>query len=84
MNYIDSRLPSNYDLVIEETRPDMIGELIREAKKEISMSQEELAALAHTKPSANSRLERHTSDIKLSTLSLVSKALGKRLEIPLK
>jgi HTH-type transcriptional regulator/antitoxin HipB len=71
----------DYDLVLEETRIEMIGELIREARKEAGLSQEELAKLTHTKKSAISRIERHASDIKLSTLSAVSKALGKKLEI---
>jgi transcriptional regulator with XRE-family HTH domain len=68
-------------LVLEETRIEMIGELIREARKEAGLSQEELAKLTHTKKSAISRIERHASDIKFSTLSAVSKALGKKLEI---
>ncbi len=71
----------DYDLVLEETRIEMIGELIREARKEAGLSQEALAKLTHTKKSAISRIERHASDIKLSTLSVVSKALGKKLEI---
>lgn len=74
----------NYDFVLEETRLEMIGELVREARKLCGMSQDQLAQLTNTKRSAISRLERHSSDIKLSTLFNVSKALGKRLEITLK
>ena len=80
----DKRFSKNYDFVLEETRLEMIGELVREARKLCGMSQDELAQLTNTKRSAISRLERHSSDIKLSTLFNVSKALGKRLEITLK
>jgi transcriptional regulator with XRE-family HTH domain len=36
-------------LVLEETRLEMIGELIREARKEAGLSQEALAKVTHTK-----------------------------------
>lgn len=80
----NKRFAKNYDLVLEETRLEMIGELIREARKSSGLSQNELANLTHTKRSAISRLERHSSDIKLSTLFSISRALGKKLEISLK
>lgn len=74
----------DYELVLAETRLEMIGELLREARKSSGLSQDELAHLTNTKRSAISRLECHSSDIKLSTLFNISKALGKKLEISLK
>ena len=77
----DPAFAKDYELVLEETRLEMIGELLRDARKEAGLSQEALAELTHTKRSAISRMERHASDMKLSTLSTVSKALGKKLQV---
>lgn len=75
---------SDYDKVFQETRLEMIGELIREARIDSGLTQEELAQLIHTKRSSISRLERHSKDVKLSTLIMVSKVLGKKLQIIIK
>jgi DNA-binding XRE family transcriptional regulator len=61
-----------------------IGVLLRQAREEAGMTQEQLATLIRTKKTAISRLENHAEDIKLSTLNKVATALGKRLEVNLK
>jgi DNA-binding XRE family transcriptional regulator len=58
-----------------------IGVLLRQAREEAGLTQEELAAKIHTKKTAISRLENHAEDIKLSTLRKVAHALGKDLEV---
>lgn len=60
-----------------------IGVLLRQAREEAGLTQEQLAALIQTKKTAISRLENHAEDIKLSTLQKVAKALGKKLELRL-
>lgn len=61
-----------------------IGVLLRQAREEAGMTQEQLATLIQTKKTAISRLENHAEDIKLSTLNKVATALVKRLEVSLK
>lgn len=61
-----------------------IGVLLRQAREDAGMTQEQLAALIRTKKTAISRLENHAEDLKLSTLNKVAKALGKQLEVSLK
>lgn len=58
-----------------------IGVLLKQAREEAGLSQEELAKMLHTKKSAISRIENHAKDIKLSTLENIAAALGKRFRI---
>jgi len=59
-----------------------IGEILREARKEAHMTQEELANKTGTKKSFISRIENGHSDIQLSTLyRLVEIGFGKRVNI---
>lgn len=59
-----------------------IGEIIREARKEAHMTQEQLAEKTGTKKSFISRIENGHSDIQLSTLyRLVEIGFGKRLSL---
>jgi HTH-type transcriptional regulator / antitoxin HipB len=58
-----------------------IGMLIKQAREEIGLTQEELALRLNTKKSAISRIENHAEDIKLSILKKFVKALGKRLHL---
>lgn len=68
----------------ERYREFEIGVLLRQAREDAGMTQEQLAALIRTKKTAISRLENHAEDIKLSTLNKVARALGKQLEVSLK
>ena len=58
-----------------------IGVILRQAREEAGLTQEELARRLKTKKTAISRIENHSEDIKLSTLERVANALGKRLQV---
>jgi ribosome-binding protein aMBF1 (putative translation factor) len=58
-----------------------IGVMLRQAREEAGLTQEELARRLKTKKTAISRIENHAEDIKLSTLERVAGALGKRVQI---
>ncbi len=58
-----------------------IGVMLRQAREEAGITQEELARRVKTRKTAISRIENHAEDIKLSTLERVAGALGKRLQI---
>ena len=62
----------------------MVGVLLREARKEAGVTQEELAIAIHTKKSVISRMENRASDARVSTLRKVAQALGKDLVIELR
>lgn len=59
-----------------------IGEIIREARKEAQMTQEQLAIKTGTKKSFISRIENGHSDIQLSTLyRLVEIGFGRQVNL---
>jgi len=58
-----------------------LGVLLRQAREEAGLTQEELARRINTKKTAISRIENHAEDIKLSTLEKFVNALGKQLTI---
>ena len=59
-----------------------IGEILREARKEAHLTQEQLARKTGTRKSFISRIENGHSDIQLSTLyRLVEMGFGKRVSL---
>ena len=56
-----------------------IGLMLRNAREEAGLTQDEIAERLHTKKSAISRIENHAEDIRLSTLERFAEAIGKRL-----
>jgi len=58
-----------------------IGVMLKQAREEAGMTQEELAARMNTKKTAISRIENHAEDIKLSTLEKFAHALGRKLKL---
>ncbi len=60
-----------------------IGVMLRQAREEAGLTQEELAYRLKTKKTAISRIENHAEDIKLQTLERFAVALGKHLEVNL-
>ncbi len=58
-----------------------IGYLLKQARKNAGVTQEELANKLKTKKSAISRIEKHAEDIRLSTLKNYLSALNKNLHI---
>ena len=54
-----------------------IGVMLRQAREDAGLTQEENASQMNTKKSAISRIENHAQDIRLSTLNKYATALGK-------
>jgi len=85
--YIKSRKKTDPDFAgrfDEGYREFKIGVILRQAREEAGLTQEELADRVGTQKTAISRIENHAEDIKLSTIQKVAKALGKSLEISLR
>lgn len=86
----EEHLDNRYGKVGSEKRTEFeikakafaIGEILRDARKEANMTQEELAAKTGTRKSFISRIENGQSDIQLSTLyRLVEIGFGKRVNL---
>jgi DNA-binding XRE family transcriptional regulator len=58
-----------------------IGIMLKQARLEAGLTQDEVASAIGTRKTAISRLENHVQDVKLSTVEKYVKALGKRIEI---
>lgn len=58
-----------------------IGVVLRQAREDSGLTQEQVAQKLNTKKSAISRIENHAEDIRLSTLDKYAKAVGKRLRL---
>ena len=58
-----------------------IGAMLKAAREEAGMTQEQVAAKLHTKKTAISRIENHAQDVKLSTLVKFAQAFGKTIRI---
>jgi ribosome-binding protein aMBF1 (putative translation factor) len=58
-----------------------VGAMLKQARVEAGLTQEELADRLHTKKTAISRIENHAEDIKLSTIERFAEALGKQLTL---
>jgi transcriptional regulator len=58
-----------------------IGVVLKEARLNAGLTQDEIASRIKTKKSNISRIENHAEDIKLSTLEKFAAAVGKRVEV---
>lgn len=74
----DAEFADGFDSGYEQFR---IGVLLKQARLEAGITQEELASRLRTKKAAISRIENHAEDIKLSTLEKFAEAIGKRLTL---
>lgn len=74
----DPEFTENFETGYHEFK---LGALLRQAREEAGLTQEELAQRINTKKTAISRIENHAEDIKLSTLEKFVHALGKQLTI---
>ncbi|NIA04462.1 MAG: helix-turn-helix domain-containing protein [Proteobacteria bacterium] len=74
----DQEFAENYESRYQEFK---IGVMLKMAREEAGLTQEQLARKVKTKKSAISRIENHAEDIKLSTLEKIASALGKRLHV---
>ena len=55
--------------------------MLKQAREEAGLTQDELAQRLHTKKTTISRIENHAENIKLSTLVNFARALGKDLKL---
>lgn len=60
-----------------------LGKLIRERRKELKITQAELAAYTHIAKNLMTRIEAAQTDVRLSTLLKISKFLGFRITLEL-
>ncbi|PKN68392.1 MAG: transcriptional regulator [Deltaproteobacteria bacterium HGW-Deltaproteobacteria-12] len=74
----DKKFSEGFDGGYEQFK---IGVILRQAREEAGLTQDELARRLKTQKTAISRIENHAEDIKLSTLDRVAKALGKQLQV---
>ncbi|MGB3224949.1 MAG: helix-turn-helix transcriptional regulator [Desulforhopalus sp.] len=74
----DPQFAENFDAGYQEFK---IGVVLKIAREEAGLTQEQLAKKLNTKKTAISRIENHAEDIKLSTLERFAQALGKKLTI---
>ncbi len=58
-----------------------IGVMLKMAREEAGLTQEDVAKRLNTKKTAISRIENHAEDIKLSTIDKFTRAIGKKLKI---
>ncbi len=77
---VDSEFAKNFEEKYQEFK---IGEMLKMARKETGLTQEDIASAMHTKKSAISRIENHAQDIRLSTLQAFAHIMGKELKIQL-
>jgi ribosome-binding protein aMBF1 (putative translation factor) len=76
----DPEFAKNFDSGYEKFK---IGVMLRIAREDAGMTQEELAQKLGTKKTAISRIENHAEDIRLSTLEKYASAFGKTLKLRL-
>ncbi len=82
--YIEKRIQKNpgfakcFDQGYEQFK---IGAMLKQARLDAGLTQEQVAEKLHTKKSAISRIENHAEDIRLSTLESFAAAVGKNLRL---
>jgi DNA-binding XRE family transcriptional regulator len=76
----DLDFAKDYDIGYQDFK---IGEMLKQARKESGLTQEEVANALHTKKSAISRIENHAQDIRLSTLQNFAQVMGRELRVQL-
>lgn len=77
---LDPEFAEGYD---EGFRSFKIGVLLKQARENAGLTQDELAKQLNTKKTAVSRIENHAEDIRLSTLEKYAKVFGKKLRVEL-
>jgi ribosome-binding protein aMBF1 (putative translation factor) len=77
----DPDFAKDYELEYENFKVRFI---LRQARKDKGLTQEELAGKLKTKKSVISRIENYSRDIRLSTLDKYAKAVGRKIFIVFK
>jgi len=83
-DYIDERLKKEPELAKsfwDGYEDFKIGVMLKEARHNAGLTQEEIAQKIKTTKSVISRIENHAADIRLSTLEKFARALGRKLTI---
>ncbi len=75
---VDKEFSKDFDIGYEGFK---IGVMLKMARENAGITQDQLAQKLNTKKSAISRIENHAEDIKLSTLEKFAQALGKKLRL---
>ncbi|MBW2608319.1 MAG: helix-turn-helix transcriptional regulator [Deltaproteobacteria bacterium] len=75
---LSPKFAKNFDKGYEQFK---IGILLKQARIEAGLTQEQVANKLRTKKSAISRIENHAEDIRLSTLVNYAQAVGKQLNL---
>ena len=60
-----------------------LGVLLKQARVDAGMTQEQIANELHTTKSVISRMENHATDIRLSTLEKFAKVVGRHIHVAL-
>jgi len=60
-----------------------LGVLLKQARVDAGMTQEQIANKLHTTKSVISRMENHATDIRLSTLEKFAKVVGRHIHVAL-
>ena len=76
----DPEFWSGYDKRLETFK---LGILLKQARLESGLTQEQIAKRLNTTKSVVSRMENHATDIRLSTLEKFAKAVGREIHIAL-
>ena len=72
---------SGYDERLETFK---LGILLKQARLEAGLTQDQIAKRLKTTKSVVSRMENHATDIRLSTLEKFAKAVGRKLHVALR
>lgn len=76
----DSEFWSGYDERLETFK---LGLMLKQARLESGLTQEQIAQSLKTTKSVVSRMENHATDIRLSTLEKFAKAVGRKINVSL-
>ena len=76
----DPEFWSGYDERLETFK---LGIMLKQARLESGLTQEQIAKSLKTTKSVVSRMENHATDIRLSTLEKFAKAVGRKINVSL-
>jgi len=76
----DPKFWSGYDERLENFK---LGLMLKQARLESGLTQEQIARSLKTTKSVVSRMENHATDIRLSTLEKFAKAVGRKINVSL-
>ncbi|RKU15296.1 transcriptional regulator [Candidatus Poribacteria bacterium] len=74
----DPEFAENYEKGYLEFK---LGVLLRQAREEAGLTQEEMALKLNTKKSAISKIENHAENVTLSTLRKYAEVVGKKIHL---